>query len=529
MIKLMIVDDEISIRKGMKKYISWDAWGIELAAEAENAEAALKIAQQVRPDILLTDIRMGEMDGIELAKKMKQMFPAIRLIILSGYSDIEYLQAALHIKAVEYLLKPAGADKIIDAVVRAKEEILDERKKWDESREKEAFFDEHLPIIQMHFLDEIMRGRQNCPEEIVKKAEMLNIPMMGPAYCCLAMDARSVLEDDGYKSAKELDMNFWQFSQNMNHILKEHGNVFWCETGDSQFLFLLNAESKQIAENRAETLAQAAAEQLNSIYSRKVYIGIGAPVSNPAELGKSWADAERALLCAAWDQDNQIIRAFPSDEEAIQNCRGKQKEILKNIVARENETAYAEMLSLYEYFKEKRIDFGELKRFYRRICLLILQVNAETPGEEADILAPQIDGFKSAEELQEWMKRFWQRRLGTNENAYENYSDLTRKTIRYIKEHYAEDVTLQRLSKIVFVSPNYLGRIFFEDVGCRLGDWVNRYRIEKAKELLVRTDKKTYEIAEAVGFGGYKYFSVCFLKYVGCSARDYRNHKREPG
>ena len=97
-----------------------------------------------------------------------------------------------------------------------------------------------------------------------------------------------------------------------------------------------------------------------------------------------------------------------------------------------------------------------------------------------------------------------------------------------MQAHYSEDITLKSLSKIVFASPNYLGRVFFSDVGCRLGDWLNRYRVGRAKELLVSTDKKTYEIAEEVGFSGYKYFSVCFLKYTGCSARDYRNKYKNP-
>ena len=113
MIKLMIVDDEVNIRRGLREYISWDAWEIELAAEAENAESALNIAMHVRPDILLTDIRMDRMDGIEMTRRLKEMLPELKVILLSGYSDIPYLQAALQLKAVEYLLKPAGADKTL--------------------------------------------------------------------------------------------------------------------------------------------------------------------------------------------------------------------------------------------------------------------------------------------------------------------------------------------------------------------------------------------------------------------------------
>ena len=231
MVKLMIVDDEANIRKGLREYISWDAWGIELAAEAENAEAALRIAAQVRPDILLTDIRMGKMDGLELTRRLKEMFPDLRVILLSGYSDIQYLQTALQMKASEYLLKPAGADKIIEAVLKVKKEILDEREKFQESLKKEAFFDENIPVIQMHFIDEIVKGKITEPKSIINKAHILNIPMKGPCYKIMLADVRRDLREDGFKSGQELDMNFWQFMQKTNQIVQQFNETFWCETG----------------------------------------------------------------------------------------------------------------------------------------------------------------------------------------------------------------------------------------------------------------------------------------------------------
>lgn len=525
MVKLMIVDDEANIRKGLREYISWDAWGIELAAEAENAEAALRIAAQVRPDILLTDIRMGKMDGLELTRRLKEMFPDLRVILLSGYSDISYLQSALQMRASEFLLKPAGADKIIEAVLKVKKEILDEREKFQENLKKEAFFDENIPVIQMHFIDEIIKGKAADPKSILNKAEILNIPMAGPCYRIMLADVRRNLLEDGFKSGQELDMDFWQFVQKTNQIVRSFPGTFWCETGEELILFLVNDKDEAVLEETCDRLAKQLIGSLTE--KEQMYIGIGNSVDSPVDLWKSCAYAKRALRRSAWNPRQHILKEVsPSlSAEEQHTCRVKEREILAKLGSKQYEKAYLNLCELFDFYEKYCMDFDEVKKFCYQVCLFAVHLSSQ--GEVTE--EPVIDEFRDAGELKNWMFHFWQRRFQGNDMAALRYSELTRKTLRYIQEHYREDITLQSLSKIVFASPNYLGKVFFTDVGCRLGDWLNRYRVERAKELLAATDKKTYEIAEEVGFSGYKFFSVCFLKYAGCSARDYRNRCRSVG
>lgn len=529
MIKLMIVDDEVNIRRGLREYISWDAWEIELAAEAENAESALNIAMHVRPDILLTDIRMDRMDGIEMTRRLKEMLPELKVILLSGYSDIPYLQAALQLKAVEYLLKPAGADKIIEAVLKAKKELLDERQKWQENLKRDAFLDENIPIIQMHFINELMNGSFTELRQIQKKAQLLEIPMSGPVYTVMLADARGALFDDGYRSGQELDMNFWQFMQKINQVIRNDKDVFWCETGDAPLLFLVNAESREDSAKKCRTLAAELLSTLTSCGREQVYIGIGAPAESPLGLCKSFSSAENAVLLSAWEPDRHIFYDTEKQaaEELPEYLSGKEREVITDLASERYEKAMAGFESLFESYRELRMDFRKVKKFCDQLCLFAMHLPSRESAEETAEV-PVVDEFRDAMELKSWMIQFLQRRFSGQAHIAAQYSELTQKSIRYMQMHYAEDITLKSLSKIVFASPNYLGRVFFSDVGCRLGDWLNRYRVGRAKELLVSTDKKTYEIAEEVGFSGYKYFSVCFLKYTGCSARDYRNKYKNP-
>lgn len=529
MIKLMVVDDEANIRKGLREYISWDAWGIELAAEAPDAETALEVAARVRPDILLTDIRMGRMDGIQMTRRLKEMLPDLRVILLSGYSEVEYLQAALQIRAAEYLLKPAGADKIIEAVLKVKNEILEERQKWQENLKRDAFLDENILIIQMHFLDEIMKGKQKNIQEIEKKSEILGIPMMGPVYAVMLADTRKSFSEDGFKSGQELNMTWWQFMQRMEQMTGKYEEVFWCETGDARIMFLMNAKDELHLEKKCGSLAQALVEDFTIPGKEQIYVGIGHSVKSPLELCNSCSSAEQALLLAAWNPKCHILynREKTIDEKAIQQCKKKEREVLTELTSEQKEKAYVEFCELYDYYRELKMDFRKVKEFCSRLCILTMHLPSENWADDADE-APVIDEFQDAEELRKWMIQFWKRKFSQSGSGMSHYSALTRKTIQYIQLHYQEDITLQSLSKIVFASPNYLGQVFFADVGCRLNDWLNRYRVDRAKELLVSTEKKTYEIAEIVGFSGYKYFSVCFLKYAGCSAREYRmKNKRD--
>ena len=159
MIKLMIVDDEAGIRKGLRHYVDWSTWDIQLAAEAENGVEAFQKAIRTQPDILLSDIRMPGKDGIQLARELKEVLPSLRVILLTGYNETQYLQDALKIGVKDYLLKPAGVENIVESVLKVKKEIMSERSRYLENMSKDALLNEGIPILQMHFLGDLIQGR----------------------------------------------------------------------------------------------------------------------------------------------------------------------------------------------------------------------------------------------------------------------------------------------------------------------------------------------------------------------------------
>ena len=196
MIKLMIVDDEAGIRKGLRHYVDWSTWDIQLAAEAENGVEAFQKAIQTQPDILLSDIRMPGKDGIQLARELKEVLPSLRVILLTGYNETQYLQDALKIGVKDYLLKPAGAENIIESVLKVRDEILRERSRYQESVAKETLLNESLPILQMHFLSDLTAGRIGSREAALGKARQLDIPLEAPwlAAAILRLNETDVIQ-----------------------------------------------------------------------------------------------------------------------------------------------------------------------------------------------------------------------------------------------------------------------------------------------------------------------------------------------
>ena len=182
MIKLMIVDDESSIRRGLKHYIDWNAWGISLEAEASDGEEAFRRALEVRPDILISDIRMPEKDGLELCSLLRDALPGLRIILLTGYDRTDYLHAALQNGVHDYLLKPSRADKIISRVLKCKEEIVEEQNRNAQQLTRDALLDESIPILQMMLISDILKGNMEQNKRLVHQSKMLGVPLDGPVF-----------------------------------------------------------------------------------------------------------------------------------------------------------------------------------------------------------------------------------------------------------------------------------------------------------------------------------------------------------
>lgn len=527
MIKLMIADDEAGIRKGLRHYVDWSTWDIQLVAEAKNGDEAFSLAIQTQPDILLSDIRMPGRDGIQLARDLREILPSLRVILLTGYSDTQYLQSALKIGVKDYLLKPAGVENIVESVLGVQKEVLKERSRYLEDMSKDALLNEGIPTLQMHFMNDLICGRLSKKETILSKAQRLQLPL---AASCLQLGLLRAGDSDAiqHRPSQEHDMDLWHLTRTMNTVAENYPGSFFVELEPELFLLLHGADSRESVHQSIGTFCQELCELLPQKLYPALAIGIGIPVEDVRELSLSYQSAKRALGLWAWDTSNRIFSytAFPQAREDLEKAHKYENASSLAYMQGQRQEGIACFESMFAAYAHAKADLEEVKRSCRRLLLLAAQWDLQEQGAEkseqltADI--EHMEAFMDASELRRFMLSYLSCG-GQKESSCS--SPLVRKAQDFIRTHYAEDITLQSIAKEIFVTPNYLGRIFREQTGYKLGDWLNKYRVTQAKRLLDDPDLKTYEVASKVGFNSYKYFSVCFLKHAGCSARDYRSRR----
>lgn len=524
MIKLMIADDEAGIRRGLRHYVDWMTWDIQLVAEAKDGDEAYRRAIETQPDILLSDIRMPGRDGIQLAKDLRNVLPSLRVILLSGYSDTEYLQTALQMGVKDYLLKPAGAEKIIESVLKVKDEIVAERSQHQERLNKDALLNEGIPILQMHFLNDLLGGRLTRQEEMLIKAKRLKIPMHHPWLQILSLRTGES-ESHQFRSDKEHAMDQWQLNRNIHLVLEKYEESFFIEMEPELFLILCGAESQKAVEACSFGLAQDVVEELSKKAYPYLAVGIGEAVENIQDLKESFQTSRQALKQWAWNTDIRIFRTpCPANEKLQQEARKWEQEAAQAIKQELYQDSLNDFEKMFSAYKAGCADLDEVKESCSRLLVLASHWKREDEspetGDELNTDLAHVEVFLDAESLREWMH---QQLSSLVSGERQHISPLVSKAQEYIRKNYAENITLQNLAPELFVSPNYLGRLFREQTGYKLGDWLNKHRVEVAKTLLEDPNIKTYEVATKVGFSSYKYFSVCFLKYAGSSAREYRN------
>lgn len=523
MIKLMIVDDESSIRRGLKQYIDWNAWGISLEAEASDGEEAFRRALEVRPDILISDIRMPVKDGLELCSLLKEALPSIKIILLTGYDRTDYLHAALQNGVHDYLLKPASAEKIISSVLKCKEEILEEQNQRARKMMRDALLDESIPVLQMMLINDLLKGNADQKGRLIHQSKMLQVPLQGPFYQTIAMHSRKQHGDE-CSSQVEQDMTYWQLVQKIESICRAD-DIFFCELAPEEYFLLVNAGEPSEARQKTARTAERLVVEIGHNDGRHIVVGIGTVVDGLEKLGNSYQAAQKALRASAWNRGQQIFTVETGVDGRLSQQAGiSVKRALSALAAGRDCTS--DVAQLFYYCRKDHTDIGELRHCLSQIIAFCRRMG-ELDDELGDFEEYQLDDFMYADELEEWVMEYLKAYYSREAGHSGVHSQLIVKTIAYLKEHYQEEINLQTLAKKLFISPNYLGRIFREEMGCKFSDWLNHYRVDRAKELIRDTSMRTTDIAEAVGFGNYKYFSVCFAKYAGCSLRDYRYQKRQ--
>lgn len=517
-INLLVVDDEVQIRAGIEKGIRWRELGITKVRSAPNGVEALEIIKAGQADILITDIRMPGMDGLELARKAKEEQENIHIIILSGFSEFEYAKQAISIGVKNYLLKPIKVKELTDnvaGIVRILQEEADMESLKRRQEEEQAL----ARYILLKNQDE------NVFLKLIKEYADLN--KEDKILCVL-------LEPDTRDTSEESTAR-----EGLSSLLKE-------EAENHQFDFVISLSKRilyvarmDLSRSRQDVICrvQKLVQEYNSISKEKKQSTISAAV---------YRNCSVTGLTEAVDSCIQLLNkrlclgvgvVIPFEENTIEVKKNfyieNEEEIRQYIISFQYDEAQQFIARHFRKMKELGISSYDL---VKGVCLTLKQllfryiretgVDAEMVLEKNQNVILEVPDLFTIEEYENWICNLYYLVLkGVSEHTDRNVSNTVMAAVAYISTHYQEELTVDELSSYVNKSKNYFSYLFKKEMKVSFVEYLNRYRVEQACTFLETTLELAGEIGMKVGFKDEKYFSAVFKKVMGCSPSHYRKNR----
>lgn len=535
MIKVFLVEDEIVIREGIKKNIDWQSEGFEFAGEASDGELAYPLILNVKPDILITDIKMPFMDGLELSRLVKKELPDIKILVLSGYNEFEYAKEAIGIGITDYLVKPISSEKLLLTVKKVAKTIEEERqqKQFLLAYQKEQ--EEGELLRRQNFFGRLVSGKFPV-SGLLHEAKELGMDLGAAQYNIVLFQVFTEEKEGNYSD----DIN--RLTMQVEELAKSLPQVILIERGMEGFAFLLKGTESCSIEENLSLLLERLKEAMEEYKSMEYFGGIGTAVERLSELKSCFEKANRAYAYRYLMERNQFMTSdMPNDEaEKVDEELNLGALNIKNLERKGVERFLATGLlgEVSDFVEEFFLSLGEqniqsmLFRQYITMDAYITTAGAlEKWGHDSKELVEECGDFKSMadmfstiEQTRDYLKNVFSVAIRIRDRASQKkYARLIEDAKEYIRQNFcSEEISLNMVAASVNLSPNHFSTIFSQEMGQTFIEYLTFVRMEKAKELLRNSNMKTSDIAFQVGYRDAHYFSYIFKKTQECTPREYR-------
>ena len=525
MYSILIVDDEDDARVAIKDFTPWNEYGFEIPREASNGMEALEIIDEKLPDVIITDIRMPYMDGIEFIEKVRNEYSSsVDVIILSGYDEFTFAQTAMRLNVADYVLKPVSIESMKEVLKRAKERLDQDRAKVSDMEKLEAFYHDAIDLYREKFLVSLIFPARKADESLIyERAKEYEIPLGGNLFAVAAIDLPQEILSS--VAVVEIIEEATKDREDIIHFQYESQIVLiFTSSMEKEFSSLF---SKQIY--RTLSLLQS---EFNHYFSRPFNIGLGEIVNTLPLLPDSYKGAMEALNYSAIYPEQHIIGI--RDVETIENDRDERSgenrsELVMAIKfgnAEDTEKAVHPFFHGLTETENIQNTVLSLLTIISEICSAYgKNIATLLDGEDLFLALSHANTLSRAEKLVTKLAVEANRTAsGVRENSHIRFVENAKKII---KERYNNPLfSLDQIADEISVSPAYFSTTFKKETGISFVQYLTNVRLEKAKEMLRNSDAKTYEIAEKSGFSEPNYFSFIFKKNVGVSPSQYRNEGR---
>lgn len=524
--KVILVDDEAEVIDMIEKKIHWNDLGFEVAGSATNGVKALELVEKLQPDVVLTDIKMPYMDGLELSRRLNREYPNIYIMLCTGFDEFEYAKEAVHLEIKEYMLKPVNATELSESLTNLKHTLDREREEKLNVKKLNDYFQEVLPKLQSNFFISLIEGRVE-KHDYERFLQAYQVDMKGPLFGCVIFHTSENHVPEG--------MNPLLLSMSVEREIKQRLMDQWnclefIYMGNTLLILELDAEDQitQITD-ACDRFCRWAYRIMGAV----VTAGIGTVCDSLYEISLSYERAreavsyrvlygtKRAINIGEIVPKEQIKPVQPEESrmqmlfrairigdsaEIERAAHGEMEKLHKNTeTMSQYNLATMEIVSgFFKFCTDNSLDFNKISGNMQNIYEKVSQM------DESSLTAWIVQMSETISEKLKCARNSSARRLIVEAQ-------------NIVKERYMEaDISLDEICAVLGVSNSYFSSVFKKEAGKSFISYLTDYRMDIAAEMILNTDEKSYTIAEKVGYLDANYFSYVFKKKFGVSPSKYR-------
>lgn len=534
MYRIVIAEDEADVRKSIVKCIDDAENEYQIIGEAGDGQEAIELVERLQPDILLTDICMPKLNGLDLIRSIKEASRNVETVIISGYDEFRYIKEAMGMGVRDYLLKPFSPQElfgILDKIckeLKHKEVLAQNIENMHQQIEKEKKY------TRERLLRKLLQEENSVTEKELAEA---GVKLEGNWYgCCII---RFFMENN-HRESGNLENTLQKFLQIVeeNYFVPE---IRTCSLDDGKnqlvLFFSCKEESLKAAKEDVANGIQKIAASMDYYYGIRMQCTRGSLVAECGKLSQSYREAgllwkkvlDQEQILVEYDSREQLWKRNDMDQQtSVSRLEETQKNLILAVQMGNMENALAELDAIFTHYSQLPMERSQyLSMSFVRLAALVCEQQGS--GEEGEIIRYLENDLKNGslleakQVLEEYIKKCCTVREDANKPQGDKIIDTA---IAFIEGNLGnEDLNLDMVAEALHFSPSYIRQLFKNVKEENFSDYLFRRRMELAAELLLNPLCKIQEIAERTGYSNQRYFARCFRKYYGCTPTDYRNEK----
>lgn len=531
MYNVLIVDDEQLMRTNLISIIDWNDHGFNLSAVVSSSEKALTLISRVVPDIILSDVKMPNMDGLELCKRCKELCPKAVFIAMSSFDDFEYVKGILQNGALDYLLKHNLSSSTLLEVLQKAKNVLSENKNSISLSPS----NNNILALKERFLINLLSGFYRSIEEIKSEIAVLDMQIGCKNAVCIIMDVDDyhLLSSGGIKDITLFNVAIINI---IEEILSDFENGAVCHFERETYIIILTFETNYYNDTNSSSqsaLLRRIQVCLNKFLNLSVSFSIGTLCQNISDISSSFFIAQKNMEQKLYKGKNCIITGLDYNESLKTNMIGleieKERRILTLLHEETNEPLLMLLNEIFYNLKKNtpsadscKLIFNDLLSIINRICREEI-IHTDSIFENSQMLHIMLYQKETLEEIHEWfIQAFSKLHLSiTNDSATSHYSEIVKNSIVYIRKNYENDLSLSQVAEQINVSSVYLSKLFKKETKIGFNEYLCNLRLEKAKLLISEKKYSFKEISSMCGFNNYTYFFNVFKQKTGLTPKEF--------